>query len=73
LVASFSWDQPRLTRHLRTCGPIRFIAGFVTTGTVTKCRQRVVFTRTQISLEIFSVPLLNGNRHIKITKKFWNY
>jgi hypothetical protein len=30
LVAKSAWDQPRLARHFRTCGPIRFIAGFVT-------------------------------------------
>jgi hypothetical protein len=30
LVARVACDQPRLTRHFRTCGPIRFIAGFVT-------------------------------------------
>jgi hypothetical protein len=29
-VAKSAWDQPRLARHFRTCGPMRFIAGFVT-------------------------------------------
>lgn len=29
-VAKVAWDQPLLTRHLRTWGPIRFIAGFAT-------------------------------------------
>jgi hypothetical protein len=28
LVAKVAWDQPLLARHFRTCGPIRFIAGF---------------------------------------------
>ena len=28
LVAKAAWDQPLLARHFRTCGPMRFIAGF---------------------------------------------
>ena len=28
LVAKVAWDQPLLARHFRTCGPMRFIAGF---------------------------------------------
>ena len=32
LQASFSWDQPRLSRHLRTWGPIRFKPSFIDGG-----------------------------------------
>jgi hypothetical protein len=47
LIAKAAWDQPLLARHFRTCGPMRFIAGFTPCDGNESARSDCVHTNTE--------------------------